>query len=103
MRLVGRYELDAHYPKLAGIAAAHGSEAVGQEAISTLLALEQDEVIESFLAGATEAEASGLVEALGRSHELGAVAHLEAAALDDALDRSCPKSSTKSLGRRSRA
>ncbi|MCY3591825.1 MAG: DUF1080 domain-containing protein [Acidobacteria bacterium] len=86
VRLVGRYELDAHYPKLAGIAAAHGSEAVGQEAISTLLALEQDEVIESFLAGATEAEAAGLVEALGRSRELGAVAHLGATALDDGLD-----------------
>ncbi len=86
VRLVSRYELDAHYPKLAGIAAAHGSEAVGQAAISTLLALEQDEVIKSFLAGATEAEAAGLVEALGRSRELGAVDHLEAAALDDSLD-----------------
>jgi len=86
VRLVGRYELDAHYPKLAGIAAAHGSETVGQTAISTLLALEQDEVIESFLVGAAGSEAAGLVEALGRSLELGAVGHLEAAALDDSLD-----------------
>lgn len=104
VRLVSRYELDAHYPKLAGIAAAHGSEAVGQAAVSALLAGGKDDVIESFLAGAADAagaagtagtggaagvagsEAARLVEALGRSRERGAVTHLEAAALDDSLD-----------------
>ena len=98
VRLVSRYELDAHYPKLAGIAVRHGAEAVGQAAISALLAGGRHDVIESFLASATDAadatgavgatgsEAAKLVEALGRSREPGAVAHLEAAALGDTLD-----------------
>ena len=85
VRLVSRYELDAHYPKLAGIAARHGAEAVGQAAISALLARGRHDVILSFLTDAAGAEAAGLVEALGRSREPGAVVHLEAAALDDSL------------------
>ena len=99
VRLVGRYELDVHYPKLAGIAARHGAEAVGQAAVSALLAGGQDDVIESFLAGASGGEAAKLVEALGRSRELGAVVHLEAAALDDALDWGARDQAVRGLAR----
>ena len=118
VRLVSRYELDAHYPKLAGIAARHGAEAVGQAAVSALLAGGQDDVIESFLAGAAAAaagaagtagtggaagaagsEAARLVEALGRSREPGAVTHLEAAALDDSLDWGARDQAVRGLAR----
>ena len=126
VRLVSRYELDAHYPKLAGIAARHGAEAVGQAAVSALLAGGKDDVIESFLAGAAGtadaadaagaagtagaggaagaagaagSEAARLVEALGRSREPGAVNHLEAAALDDSLGWGARDQAVRGLAR----
>ena len=99
VRLVSRYELDAHYPKLAGIAARHGAEAVGQAAISALLAGGRHDVIVSSLTGAAGSEATKLVEALGRSRELGAVVHLGAAALSDSLDWGARDQAVRGLAR----